>query len=118
MTNAFRNVSFCAAVVNLCFWLTLIASPRRNSQILLITGGLGVQMTGAAIGQSLRQLSPYTVLAGGLVAILSHFLCLFIWWHALRPRGQTANPEPLPLLEDTYEDTDASTPLSLPSRAL
>jgi hypothetical protein len=87
MTNALRNVSFGAALVNLSLWFFLIASKRRDSTLLMITGGLGLQMTGEAIGQSLRQLSPNTVLVGGLMAVFSHFLCLYIWWQAFRRKS-------------------------------
>jgi hypothetical protein len=104
MTNALRNVSFGAAMVNLSLWFVLIASKRRDSTLLMITGGLGLQMTGEAIGQSLRQLSPNTVLIGGLMAVFSHFLCLYIWWQAFRqqaivsssrPSSQTRTAEPM-----------------------
>jgi hypothetical protein len=84
MTNAFRNISFGAALINLALWLFLIATRRRDSTLLMISGGLGIQMTGEAIGLSLRQMSPYTVLLGALVAVTAHFVCLYIWWQALR----------------------------------
>jgi hypothetical protein len=50
----------------------------------MVSGGLGIQMAGKAIGHSLRQLSPLNPLAGDLVIVLSHLLCLYIWWHAFR----------------------------------
>lgn len=93
MTNALRNLSFCAAIVNLGLWFVLIASERRDQRLLMVTGGLGLQMTGEAIGQSLRQLSRNTVWLGNMTAILTHFLCLYIWWQAFR-RG---NPERQPV---------------------
>ena len=41
-------------------------------------------LAGKAIGHSLRQISSSTVLAGELILVLSHLLCLYIWWQALR----------------------------------
>ncbi|MBC8167938.1 MAG: hypothetical protein H7Y20_18975 [Bryobacteraceae bacterium] len=86
MTLVVRNLSFCSAVLNLCLWFALISGERRDTSHLLLTGGLGLQMTGEAIGQSLRQLFPILPpgLAGALLTIFSHFLCLVIWWQAIR----------------------------------
>jgi hypothetical protein len=56
----------------------------------MIAGGLGLQMTGEAIGQAIRQLnvSMQVSLGGSIFIVLTHFLCLFIWWRAftLEPR--------------------------------
>lgn len=118
MTNADRNLSFFAAVVNLGLWLILIAMRKRDSQILLITGGLGIQMTGAAIGQSLRQMSRMTVLMGGLIAVLSHFVCLYIWYQALRSERRTASPDSrrtsTPHVPHGTEPSDVASAFSLP----
>lgn len=92
MTNALRNLSFCSAIVNLGLWFVLIASERRDQTLLMVTGALGLQMTGEAIGQSLRQLSRSTLWLGNMTAILTHFLCLYIWWQAFR----RAHPGPPP----------------------
>ncbi|MBI1899290.1 MAG: hypothetical protein HYZ57_13430 [Acidobacteria bacterium] len=86
-----RNISFSAAIVNLVLWFVLIAAERRDPRLLAITGALGLQITGDAIGQSLRHLSlPYsskaTSLLGSMVAISTHFLCLYIWWQVFQRR--------------------------------
>jgi hypothetical protein len=98
IVNVSRNLSFCLALVNLALWFTLIAGERRDTTLLMITGGLGIQMTGEAIGQSLRQISRTTELVGTTMQILSHFLCLFIWWQAFSKEGkllkQTASARP------------------------
>jgi hypothetical protein len=54
-------------------------------QRLMIAGGLGLQMTGEAIGQAIRQmhLSYGVSVAGSVFIVLTHLLCLFIWWRAL-----------------------------------
>jgi len=88
MMNVSRNLSFCLALVNLALWFTLIAGSRRDSTLLMVTGGLGIQMTGEAIAQSLRQMSAGTFPIGDIAAILSHFLCLFIWWQAFSKEGK------------------------------
>ncbi|HUS07731.1 MAG TPA: hypothetical protein VMZ52_15600 [Bryobacteraceae bacterium] len=80
MTLVIRNISFCSAIITLILWFVLIASEKKDLRLLLITGGIGIQVTGEAIGQSLRQLSSSTVLAGNLLTVFSGFACLYIWW--------------------------------------
>jgi hypothetical protein len=102
MTYASRNLSFCLALVNLGLWLVLIAvrvsqERLRNQTLLLISGGLGVQMTCDAIAQSLRHLSPHTVLLGNILGVLGHFACLYIWWQALARRSVSRPGTPTPV---------------------
>jgi hypothetical protein len=98
MVKVVRNLSFCSAVATLVLWFVLIASEKRDTRLLVITGGLGLQMTGEAICQSLRQISKHTSLIGGLTMVFAHFLCLYIWWRAFQSQAQsvaaahTANP--------------------------
>lgn len=84
MTKVVRNLSFGSAVLDLGLWFALISFRSRDTRRLLIAGGLGLQMTGEAIGQSLRQLLPSytTALVGSLFVVFAHFLCLVIWWYA------------------------------------
>jgi hypothetical protein len=84
MTKVVRNLSFCSAVATLILWFVLIASEKRDTRLLVITGGLGLQMTGEAIGQSLIQVSRHTYVLGVLTLVFAHFLCLYIWWRAFR----------------------------------
>ena len=76
MVRVVRNLSFCSSVSTLILWFVLIASEKRDARLLVVTGGLGLQMTGEAIGQSLLQMSHSTVIPGYLVMVFSHFLCL------------------------------------------
>ncbi len=92
MGRVVRNLSFCSSVSTLILWFVLIASERRDARLLVITGGLGLQMTGEAIGQSLLQISRNTALLGYVVMVLSHFLCLFIWWRAFRTPTEQGIP--------------------------
>jgi hypothetical protein len=103
MTLVVRNISFCTAIVTLILWFVLIASEKRDPRLLMITGGLGVQVTGEAIGQSLRNLSPRTALAGGLIGIFALFLCLYIWWRALQP-GYIGKPQDPVLTPHSIEE--------------
>lgn len=87
-----RDLNFFSAILNLILWALLIGSKEKDFRLLLISGGLGIQYTGAALGQSLRTLSPTTTLAGNIVVLVSHFLCLYVWWEAFR-KNQVAAPK-------------------------
>ena len=83
MTQFSRNVGFLAVILNLILWAALLKHRRPDQTLLLVSGGMGIQMAGKAIGHSLRQLR-LTVTTGNLVIVLSHLLCLYIWWQAFR----------------------------------
>jgi len=84
MTELGRDLSFCAAILNLILWMALIRHRPDDQRLLLISGGLGVKMAGKAIGHSLRQISKPMVTPGNLVIVFSSFFCLLVWWHAFR----------------------------------
>jgi hypothetical protein len=99
-TQVGRDLSFGSVVLTLLLWVTLISSQRKDAQLLMVTGGLGLQFTGEAIGQSIRQLSvPHhhiLLLAGNLVLTGSHLMRLYVWSEAFR-RSRTPeeiNKEP------------------------
>ncbi|MEJ7608955.1 MAG: hypothetical protein WKF37_22440 [Bryobacteraceae bacterium] len=85
MTLVTRNLSLCTAGLNLFLWFTLISREPRDLDRLMIAGGLGLQLTGEAVGQSIRgmQLSSSATIVGNIVVVLAHFLCLAVWWQAL-----------------------------------
>lgn len=95
MTLISRDLSFAAVVLDLLLWTTLVASKTKNQELLMLSGGLGIQFTGAAIGQSIRQLalrmSPqyrWVALAGSLLVVISHLVCLYVWWQTFRRARQ------------------------------
>jgi hypothetical protein len=93
MTQLSRNLGFLAVILNLILWATLIKSRRADRALLMVSGGMGIQMAGEAIGHSLRQLSRAAILPGDLIIVLSQLLCLYIWWQAFRHSDQNA-PDP------------------------
>jgi hypothetical protein len=84
MTRFSRNLGFLAVILNLILWAALLRQRRPDRTLLMVSGGMGIQMAGKAIGHALRQLSPSTLTLGNLVIVLSHLLCLYIWWQAFR----------------------------------
>ncbi|WP_321472682.1 hypothetical protein [uncultured Paludibaculum sp.] len=94
MANAVRNLSVTAMVMNLILWMLLLSSRTMDRRLLTVTSGLGLQMAGEAIGQSLRLMNRALLPLGNFVLIGSHLLCLIIWISAFRPRrrGTTGSP--------------------------
>ena len=93
-TKLSRDLNFMAAAMDMLLWLILIASRRNDRELLMVSGGLGIQFTGAAIGHSLRQLSQgskFAIFAGGLIVVLTHLIMLFVWWQAFRKASKGNN---------------------------
>jgi hypothetical protein len=95
MTGLVRNLSFVAMLLNLLLWMLLIRRRSLDPLLLLISSGLGIQMAGEAIGQSLRLLSTKQeqgwTTVGNLILIAAHILCLLVWAYAFR---KPAVPKP------------------------
>jgi hypothetical protein len=88
MTEISRNLAFTAALFNLVLWMVLMRTRRASLQLLMISGGLGVQSAGEAIAHSVRPLlGPATLWIADLFLILTHFACLWTWLYALRRVG-------------------------------
>jgi hypothetical protein len=85
MTLWTRDLNFSSAVLDLALWALLIGSKYKETQLLLLSGALGIQFTGEAIGQSLRHLFPWDLSPGDVMTLLANLACLWIWWQALRP---------------------------------
>jgi hypothetical protein len=93
MTLWVRDVAFAAAILDLAVWGLLLASRHKDTQILLLTGGLGIQFAGDAIGESLRFLfKSFAISPGTVVEVLTSLAALWIWWQALRRRVAVTTP--------------------------
>ena len=89
MTPWTRDLNLCSSILDLALWAMLIASREKDHLLLLLSGGLGIQFTGEAIGTSIVQLALSThartlSFSGGVVMMLADLLFLYIWWQALR----------------------------------
>jgi hypothetical protein len=85
MTLVSRDLNICAVVLDLILWSLLLAARRPNRCLMLLSGGLGLQLTGAIMGEQLRHFSRSLYLTGTLVEVTTGLLGLYIWWRALRP---------------------------------
>jgi hypothetical protein len=89
MTRWTRDLNFCAAILDLGLWALLIGSRRKEYKLLLITGALGLQFAGGAIGQALRDMSPAIVAAASDFLMIANLARLYIWWQAFRGQPNT-----------------------------
>jgi hypothetical protein len=98
-TSQFLN--FAAAIMNLSLWTALLFNKKRDPQLLTVSIGLGVTVTGAALHFGLRQLvSPGLRPLSELVGSLTHLAGVFVWCWAFRPAFLREKPKrptgPLP----------------------
>src|ERR1035438_6228587 len=75
---------------DLILWSLLVAARRPNRRLMLLSGGLGLQLTGAIMGEQLRNLSRSLRPEGIFLEVVSGFLGLYIWWRALRTQPARA----------------------------
>jgi hypothetical protein len=84
MTRWSRNMNFCAAILDLGLWATLIRAREKDQRTLMIAGALGLQFTAGAIGQALRDVAHETVGFTSVIIVSANLICLYIWWQAFR----------------------------------
>jgi hypothetical protein len=89
MTPWTRDLNFCAAVLDLILWGLLIASREKDQRLLLLSGALGIQFTGEAIGESVRDLATGRQLhtisqLGGELMVVADIVRTYIWWRVFR----------------------------------
>ena len=84
ITPWLRNLNFSAAILDLGLWALLIGATRKDYRLLMVSGALGIQFTGGAIGQAVRQISHSSAQVTGYFISLSNLICLFIFWQAFR----------------------------------
>ena len=84
MTPWSRDLNFSSAILDLALWSLLLASRKNEVELLMLSGALGIQFTGEAIGQALRNQFPSTVLLANVMIMLANLACLYMWWNIFR----------------------------------
>ena len=89
ITPWLRDLNFSSSMLDLLLWMLLIASQQREYKLLMLSGALGIQFTGEAIGNALRTMatprqSRPLSFTGTILFGLADMACLFIWWRAFR----------------------------------
>jgi hypothetical protein len=89
MTLMMRDLNFGAAILDVLLWVMLIAARHPDQKLLLVSGALGMQFTGEAIGQAVRDMSlarriQLVSSIGSVIVMLADLACLYLWWRAFR----------------------------------
>ena len=84
MTEVGRNYYFAAVLLNAMLWSTLMRSNSENKQLYLLTSGLGLKLTGAAVAHALRVTNTMVFVASQFVIPVAYLLHLYIWYVALK----------------------------------
>ncbi len=89
LTPWFRDLNFACALMDVVLWTSLLVARDKDRQLLMLSGGLGVEFAGAAMGESLRQMAMRSrshplALAGGMIAVAASLFRFYTWWQALR----------------------------------
>ncbi len=112
MTPWTRDLYVCSTILDLALWAILIAARKKNYRLLMLSGALGIQFTGEAIGGSLRNLATGSrneglVLTGNVLIMLTNLAAMYIWWHAFREPSQRSHPPPAIPLQKADEPPTA-----------
>jgi hypothetical protein len=80
-------LSFGGAILNLFLWTALLGSRRRDPRLLMVSAGVGVAVTGAAISYGALALlnKAYSALPEILLGV-THVVSVFILCWAFRPQ--------------------------------
>ena len=89
-THTSQLLNFGGALMNLVLWTALLTVKRRDLQLLTVSAGLGVAVTGAAVSWGVLLLIPHDGprwVSDALLGI-THVAGVFIWWWAFRPAAK------------------------------
>ena len=98
MTEVARDYYFVAMLLNAWLWMTLVRRGRRDRQLYLVTSGMGLMLSGAAVAHSVRLVSHFWSI-GNAFLIVTYLGGLFAWRFAfqMQPTGEpAAEVEPTP----------------------
>jgi len=93
-----RNLSFVEEVLNFILWAVLIRNRSRDVVLLLVSAGLGIQVTGEVIGRTLRMYvaSPSVAWLPDALVMICQLFALYVWYRgfaAYRRQHAAASPQ-------------------------
>ena len=85
-----RNLSFCEEILNFVLWTILIRNRTRETVLLLVSAGLGIQVTGEVIGRTIRLYArdPSISWLPDAIVLLCETGALFVWYRAFQAYGR------------------------------
>jgi hypothetical protein len=106
--GASQLLNFGAAIMNLGLWTALIGTKKRDPQLLTVSAGLGVAVTGAAIAYGLRRLTPPESTPqhlANLFKTITYLTSVAIWCWAFRPATRKSPAPPATVSAPTIPPT-------------
>lgn len=87
MTPVTRNMSFGEELLNLILWTLLLQKSDYDYQLLVVSAGIGIQVTGEVIGHTLRlYTSNSSMWVPDQLVFISEMMCLLVWLWAFPER--------------------------------
>ena len=86
--GASQILNFSAALLNLGLWTALLLTKKRDPRLLGVSLGVGITVTGAAIGYGLLQLIASGHRLINLFSPIAHVTGLVLWCRAFAPTGK------------------------------
>lgn len=98
LTSTSELLNFGAAIMNLVLWGALLADRKRDPQVAVVSVGLGVVVTGAAISYGLRRFVPIEArFIPDIFLMLTELAGWTIWCRAFWPaQGRRPALDPAP----------------------
>ena len=99
-------LNFGAAIMNLGLWTALIGTKKRDRLLLMVSTGLGIAVTGAAIAFGLRRFTPVLSTPQKLADLfktITYLASVAIWCWAFRPGARTSLAPPSPVGAPTVQ---------------
>ncbi len=84
MTLWTRDLDLTSAILDLALWAILLHSRKFDTELLMVSGALGIRFTGEAIGHALRNQFTGILLAADTTVVMANLACLYIWWQVFR----------------------------------
>jgi hypothetical protein len=91
--NRVRQVmSFFMVLMNLYWWTLLLGSKKVSRRIMLLSTGIGLQMTGQVIGDGVLSFIQATdqygiIILSFLIMFVTHYCSLGVWYEAFNPKN-------------------------------
>jgi hypothetical protein len=91
--NRVRQVmSFFMVLLNLYWWTLLLGSKKVSRRIMLLSTGIGLQMTGQVIGDGVLSFIKTNdqygiIILSFLIMFLTHYCSLGTWYEAFNPKN-------------------------------
>jgi hypothetical protein len=87
-------LNFAGAIMNLALWTALIGSRRKDAQLLTVSAGLGVAVTGQAVYYGMRLMTNASAIrvVSDALNVITFLAGVAIWCWAFRPATRSSGP--------------------------